>query len=156
MLEQTQLLPNHTSKTKVYFNEFFENVLGDNIGSKTNSASEKKLGMFFSWLIFNKFLKKLEHKEFSQANHLRELCGFQSQLTSARLGNQSNYHQFNSCWLPSSFWAAGPFINFIFRVPHLCDFYQQGFHLRNLETNRIIISSTAAGYTRRFEQSGQS
>ena len=78
---------------------FFANVLRDNIGSKTNSASEKKLGMFFSWLIFNKFLKKLEHKEFSQANHLRELCGFQSQLTSARLGNQSNYHQFNSCLL---------------------------------------------------------
>ena len=30
-----------------------------------------------------------------------------------QLGNQSNYHQFNSCWVPSSFWAKGPFNNFL-------------------------------------------
>ena len=44
MLEQTQSRPNHTSKTKVYFNEFVANVLRDNIESKKNQppASEKK------------------------------------------------------------------------------------------------------------------
>ena len=38
MLEQMQSLSNHTSKTKVYFNEFVANVLRD----KTKLASEKK------------------------------------------------------------------------------------------------------------------
>ena len=32
MLQQTQSRPNHTSKTKVYFNEFVANVLHDNMG----------------------------------------------------------------------------------------------------------------------------
>ena len=32
MLEQTQSQPNHTSKTKVYLNEFVANVLRDKIG----------------------------------------------------------------------------------------------------------------------------
>ena len=31
-VQQTQSRPNHTSKTKVYFNEFVANVLHDNIG----------------------------------------------------------------------------------------------------------------------------
>ena len=33
MLERTQSQPNHTSKTKVYFNEFVANIQSDNIGS---------------------------------------------------------------------------------------------------------------------------
>ena len=42
MLEQTQSRPNHTSKTKVYVNEFVANVLRDNIGSKTISLQPQK------------------------------------------------------------------------------------------------------------------
>ena len=51
MLEQTQSQPNHTSKTKVYFNEFVANALRDNIGSKKNQplTSEKKMRPFFSF-----------------------------------------------------------------------------------------------------------
>ena len=56
MLQQTQSRPNHTSKTKVYFNEFVANVLHDNIGSKKNqpSTSEKNEVVFFS-LKYQKF-----------------------------------------------------------------------------------------------------
>jgi hypothetical protein len=42
VLEQTQSRPNHTSKTKVYFNEFVANVLRDNIGLKKSASSLKK------------------------------------------------------------------------------------------------------------------
>ena len=43
ILEQTIWLSNHTSHTKVYFNEFVANALCDNIGSKKNQppSSEK-------------------------------------------------------------------------------------------------------------------
>ena len=39
---------NHTSKTKVYVNEFVANVLRDNLGSKKNQppASEKNEDVF--------------------------------------------------------------------------------------------------------------
>ena len=42
MLEQTQSRPNHTTKTKVYFNEFVANVLRDNIGSTKISLQPQK------------------------------------------------------------------------------------------------------------------
>jgi hypothetical protein len=48
VLEQTQSRPNHTSKTKVYFNEFVANVLRDNIGLKKSASSlKKKQGRYF-------------------------------------------------------------------------------------------------------------
>jgi hypothetical protein len=44
-----QSQPNHTSKTKVYFNKFIANVLRDNIGSKKISLQpQKKMRAFFS------------------------------------------------------------------------------------------------------------
>ena len=42
MLEQMQSQPNHTSKTKVYFNEFVANVLRDKLESKKISLHPQK------------------------------------------------------------------------------------------------------------------
>ena len=54
-------LPNHTSKTKVYFNEFVANVLCDSIGPKKNQppASEKNED-FFSFE-YQKFRVRVYH-----------------------------------------------------------------------------------------------
>ena len=50
MLGQTKSRPNHTSKTKVYFNEFVANILRDNVGSKRISLQpQKKMRKCFSF-----------------------------------------------------------------------------------------------------------
>ena len=53
ILQQTQSRPDHSSNTKVYFNEFVGNALRDNIGSKKISLwpLKKIWGRFFSCLI---------------------------------------------------------------------------------------------------------
>ena len=63
MLEQTQSQPNHTSKTKVYFNEFVANALLDNISKKSasNLKKKKKMRWVFSFK-YKKFRFRVNHK----------------------------------------------------------------------------------------------
>ena len=53
MVQQTIWSRNHTSHTKVYFNEFVANVLRDDMGSKKiQPPTSKKKGRFFKKQIF--------------------------------------------------------------------------------------------------------
>ena len=51
MVQQTIWPRNHTSHTKVYFNEFVANVLRDDMGSKKIQppTSKKKKAVFSNW-----------------------------------------------------------------------------------------------------------
>ena len=66
MVQQTIWPRNHTSHTKVYFNEFVANVLRDDMGSKKiQPPTSKKKGRFFK--------KKNSNWDFDlEISHLRK------------------------------------------------------------------------------------
>ena len=102
MLQQTQSQPNHTSNTKVYFNEVVANALRDNIGSKKSASGLRKENMrlFFSFLIVSDCMVYLDPKFLM---HIYFLIFFKYQKFRVRVNhtiihnqhNQTQWHKVN-------------------------------------------------------------
>ena len=87
MLQQTQLQPNHTSKTKVYFNEFVAKVLHDNI-KIISLQPQRKMRLFFSFK-YQKFRVRenhtITHNQHNRTKRINLISVFYQKVSTTRI-----------------------------------------------------------------------